>query len=91
MSTFDHADLMLRVSLISRIAAQFTHEVGYGMWNPDYCSSDAGDAADCFIEAIMPCVEQIKKKTGRLRDDVTPVDVTDVLTGGTVAAKRKLA
>jgi hypothetical protein len=59
---------MLRVSLISRITAQFTHEIGYGMWNPDFCSSDASFAADRFIEAIEPILAQIKSRQGRLKE-----------------------
>ena len=35
------AQLALHVSLISRIAAQYTHELAFGMWNPDFCSADA--------------------------------------------------
>jgi hypothetical protein len=66
---FDNADFALRVSLIARISAQFTHEIAYGMWNPDYCAADADYGADRFIEAIEPHLERIKARIGRMRDN----------------------
>lgn len=65
---FDNADLALRISLVARIAAQFTHEMCYGMWNPDYCAADPGSAGERFLEAIEPHLEQIRNRRGRLRD-----------------------
>lgn len=64
--SFDNADLALRISLISRIAAQYTHELAYGMWNPDFCSDEPGWAGDRFVEEIEPHLEQIRKRVGRM-------------------------
>jgi hypothetical protein len=47
-----NAELAMRVSLISRVAAQYTHELAYGMWNPDFCSANADYARDRFLEEI---------------------------------------
>jgi hypothetical protein len=66
---FDYADLTLRVSLIARIAGQFTHELAYGMWNPDYCSADPGMAGERFLEAIEPHLKQIRDRRGRIDMD----------------------
>lgn len=67
-SQFDNADLAIRISRVSRIAAQFTHELAYGMWNPHFCAADPEYAGERFLEAVEPILKQIRERRGRLRD-----------------------
>lgn len=68
LRTWDNADLALSISVVSRIATQFTHELVYGMWNPHYCSADPGQSGDRFLEAIEPHLKRIRNKVGRIYD-----------------------
>jgi hypothetical protein len=54
-----NADLGLRISLIARIAAQYTHELAYGMWNPDFCSAEAGGTRERFLEEMDRNLKQL--------------------------------
>lgn len=59
-----NADLALRVSLISRIAAQYTHELAYGMWNPDFCKAEAGYARERFLEDMDRHLGELRAAVG---------------------------
>jgi hypothetical protein len=54
-----NAVFALHVSLIARIAAQWSHELVYGMWNADFCNGKAG-GVDRFIEEIESRLAAIK-------------------------------
>ncbi len=62
-----NAQFALRVSLIARIASQFTHELVYGMWNPDFCTAEAA-GRDRFLEAIESHLAQIRDGMPTLAD-----------------------
>lgn len=47
-----NADFARRVALITRISAQYSHELVYGMRNPHFCAADAGAPVRYFIEEI---------------------------------------
>lgn len=46
-----NAVFAMHVSLLVRIAAQWAHELAYGMLSPDYYSAEA-EGVDRFIEEI---------------------------------------
>lgn len=54
------AQLALHISLISRIAAQYTHEMAFGMWNPDFCSSDAEYVRERFVTEMQERLENLR-------------------------------
>jgi hypothetical protein len=60
----NQSQLALHVSLISRIAAQYTHELAFGMWNPDFCSSDAKYKAGRFLAEMDDRLQSIRSAVG---------------------------
>jgi hypothetical protein len=59
-----HAELIRQTALISRIAAQYTHELAFGAWNPNFCSADAKYEADRFLEEVGERLEVIRAAVG---------------------------
>lgn len=55
-----NADFARRVSLITRIGAQYGHELAQGMWNPDFCSADVGAALGFFLKDIEPHMDWLR-------------------------------
>ncbi len=60
-----NADLALRISLIARIAAQYTHELAYGMWNPEFCKAEADYERKRFLEEMDRNLDQLRGTAGQ--------------------------
>ncbi len=59
-----NAEFALQVSLIARISAQWSHELVYGMWNPDFCAAEARGPTN----APARFIEEIEIRLGRIRE-----------------------
>ena len=59
MKTFTKAAYATHVAGILLLASRESAELAQGMWNPDFCSSDATDCAVMFCESLKDGVDEM--------------------------------
>lgn len=68
------AELAKRVACMTREAAAVSAALAEGMWNPDFCSSDAADYAIGFLQDMRSHLDHIEKRLDESASEAAPKD-----------------
>jgi hypothetical protein len=65
--TFTKAALATYVANIARLSVGASATLAQGMWNPDFCNSDAKDYAVSVLEDLQMQIDHIRKRVAESR------------------------